>query len=135
MALTKNEKIHAIVHGAAASAAAVGAGMAQIPGSDYLALMPIQAAMIASIALVHNRKLTEATATGIAGTLGATFVGRTVTQVLVGWIPGVGNAINATTAAGLTEAVGWFAHKLFENLGDEPFSDEEIIARAKKMKK
>ncbi len=28
-------------------------------------------------------------------------------QVLVGWIPGIGNAVNASTAAALTEGIGW----------------------------
>ncbi|MBS4879931.1 MAG: hypothetical protein KH138_06445 [Firmicutes bacterium] len=34
-------------------------------------------------------------------------IGRGISQTLVGWIPGLGNAINAGTAAGLTEAIGW----------------------------
>lgn len=32
-------------------------------------------------------------------------------------VPGIGNAINATTAAGITEAVGWAADAYFEDLG------------------
>ena len=48
-------------------------------------------------------------ASAIAGT-----VGRTTAQVLVGWLPGVGNIINAVTAATLTEAVGWILAKEFE---------------------
>jgi uncharacterized protein (DUF697 family) len=135
MALTKTEKVHGIIHGAAAAAGAVGAGAAQLPGSDYILLVPIQGGMVAAIALVHGRKLNEATATGIVGTFGATVIGRSVSQVLVGWIPGVGNVINASTAAALTEAIGWFAHKFFEKLGDEDLSDDEVKERAKKFKK
>jgi uncharacterized protein (DUF697 family) len=41
-------------------------------------------------------------------------VGRTASQALVGWIPGFGNAINMTTAAGLTEAIGWIIAKEFD---------------------
>jgi uncharacterized protein (DUF697 family) len=134
MAFTKKEKVHGIIHGAAVAAAAAGGGMAQLPGSDYLLLMPIQAGMVSAIALVHNRKLTEAGATAVIGTIGATVVGRTVSQFLVGWIPGVGNAINASTAAALTEAVGWSAHKFFENLGDEDLTEDEIRERAKRWK-
>ncbi|HTN89208.1 MAG TPA: hypothetical protein VL242_36270 [Sorangium sp.] len=120
MALTKIEKVHGIIHGASVAAGAAGAGMAQLPGSDYLVLAPIQASMISAIAMVHNRKISDATATAMIGTLGGTVVGRTVSQVLVGWIPGVGNTINAATAVALTEAIGWSAHKYFEKLGDEP---------------
>jgi uncharacterized protein (DUF697 family) len=130
MALTKKEKVHGIIHSASLAAGAVGAGAAQIPGSDYVLLIPIQAGMISAIALVHGRKLSEAGATSVIGTFGGTIVGRTISQFLIGWIPGLGNAINATTAAGLTEAIGWSAHKFFEKLGDEPLS-KEIKERAK----
>lgn len=36
-----------------------------------------------------------------------------MSQFLVGWIPGIGNAINTATAAGITEAIGWIAVKNF----------------------
>ena len=51
---------------------------------------------------------------GIAGTAAATLVGRGVSQALVGWIPGVGNIINASTAASITEGLGWIVAKNFE---------------------
>lgn len=130
MAFTKVEKVHAAVHAAAAAAAAVGGGLAQIPMSDAPLIAGIQLAMISAIALAHGRKLTEATATAVLGTFTASMFGRAVSQVLVGWIPGAGNAINATTAAAITEGVGWSAHKFFERLGDEPLTDDEIRARA-----
>ena len=44
----------------------------------------------------------------------AATIGRTASQVLIGWIPGVGNIINATTAATLTEAIGWIMANEFE---------------------
>ena len=42
---TKAEKIHALIHTAAAAAAAVGGGLAQAPGSDAAVITPIQVAM------------------------------------------------------------------------------------------
>ena len=39
--------------------------------------------------------------------------GRLLSQVLVGWVPGFGNVINASTAAALTEAIGWAADSYF----------------------
>ena len=134
MAFTKIEKVHGIIHTASASAAAIGAGLAQLPCSDVLLITPVQASMIVGIALVHGRKITEATATMLIGTFTAGMVGRAISQALFGWVPGLGNAWNATTAAALTEAVGWSAHKFFENLGDEPLSEEEMAARAKSAK-
>ena len=49
----------------------------------------------------------------MSGVVGTT-VGRVVSQVLVGWIPGVGNAINAGTAASVVEGIGWSVAKTFE---------------------
>jgi len=34
-------------------------------------------------------------------------VGRDISQALLGWIPDVGNAINAATAATVTGSIGW----------------------------
>jgi uncharacterized protein (DUF697 family) len=117
MSFNKDEKAHGIIHTASVAAAGVGAGLAQIPGSDCAVIVPIQVSMIIAIALVHDRKVTEATATSLLGTFTATMVGRTISQWLVGWMPGIGNLINASTAAGLTEAVGWSANAFFEELG------------------
>lgn len=34
-------------------------------------------------------------------------IGRLVSQALLGWLPGIGNAINASKAFTLTETIGW----------------------------
>jgi uncharacterized protein (DUF697 family) len=101
---TKNEKIHGVIHTAAAAAAAVGAGMAQLPGSDMPVIAGIQAAMIVGIAAVHGTTILQTAAAEYLLTFSASVGGRALSQVLVGWIPGIGNAINASTAASLTEA-------------------------------
>lgn len=129
MAFSKLEKIQAVIHTAAVTAAGVGAGLAQVPTSDLLVITPIQVGMICGIALVHGRKLTEATATAILGTFAAGMFGRAISQALVGWVPGAGNALNATTAAAITEAIGWSAHKFFEQLGAEHMTDAAVISR------
>lgn len=134
MALTKNEKVHGIIHTASASAGGVGAGLAQLPMADGIPITALQVGMISGIALVHGRKITEATATAVLGTFTAGMVGRAISQWIVGWIPGWGNTINAATAVSLTEGVGWAAHGFFERLGEEPLSEEELKERAKKFK-
>lgn len=108
-AMTNDQKIkcNAIIHTASAAAAGVGAGLAQVPGSDNALLTPIQLTMTISLGKVFDIELTETTAKAAIASVAASIIGRTLTQFLVGWIPGVGNAINATTAAGLTEAMGW----------------------------
>lgn len=112
--MTNNDKIHAIIHSAATAAAAAGAGLAQIPGSDNAVITPIQMAMIAAIGEVHGQKLSKAVALSTLSSASAGIAGRTVSQVLIGWIPGLGNTINASTAFAITEAIGWAADSLLE---------------------
>lgn len=115
----QNAKCHAIIHGASAAAAGVGAGLAQIPLSDNAVITPIQIGMIISLGAVLDIQLSNSAATSILATVATGVIGRGVAQVLVGWIPGLGNTINASTAAAVTEAVGWSTVKYFENLSEE----------------
>ncbi len=111
---TKKEKAHIIIHGAAIAAGTAAAGLAQLPTADNLVITPIQLAMIISIANIHGIQLSKAAGLSALTIASAGVVGRSVSQVLVGWIPGIGNAINASTAAGITEAIGWAAYKNLE---------------------
>ena len=107
-------KCHAIIHAAAGSAAAIGGGLANIPGSDAPALLAIQMTMIISLGKVFEVSVAESMAKQmIAEFLGCT-VGKTVANILTGWLPGIANAVNATTAAGITEVIGWAAAKEFD---------------------
>ena len=110
--MSTNGKIHTIIHGAATAAASVGAGLAQLPGADNLVITPIQIAMIIAIGEVHGQSLSKAAAISALSAASAGIVGRTVSQLLVGWIPIIGNGINASTAFGITEAIGWAANKI-----------------------
>lgn len=109
---------HTIIHAASTAAAAVGAGLAQVPGSDAPVLVTIQSAMI--LALADRRHVPSSTiaVTELLSSLAATTAGRAASQWLVGWIPGWGNAVNAATAASVTEAVGWAAVRFFESQAD-----------------
>ena len=104
---TQKAKCHAIIHTASASAAAVGAGLAQLPGSDNAVITPIQLVMTISLGRVFGLELTESAAGAAVASAAAATVGRTASQVLVGWIPVAGNIINAGTAATITEGIGW----------------------------
>jgi len=111
---TRNQRVHGIIHAAAAAAAAVGAGLAQVPGADSPLLAAIQTTMIIAIAHEHGASITKVAAADLLLTFTAACVGRGISQLLVGWIPGLGNIINAATAAALTEAIGWAADGYFE---------------------
>jgi len=103
----QRNKCHAIIHVASTGAAAIGAGLAQIPLADNAVIVPIQITMVMSLGKVFNVSLSKSAAEGTALGATATLVGRTTSQVLLGWIPVLGNAINAATAAAITEAMGW----------------------------
>ena len=98
-----------IIHTASASAAAAAAGLAQIPLSDTAVITPIQIAMVVSLSQVFGLRIGEGAAKSLVAGFTASFVGRAISQILVGWYPGIGNTINSATAAALTESIGWAA--------------------------
>lgn len=108
-----SDKCNVIIHGAAATCGGVGTGLAQIPVSDNAVIVPIQIGMIVGLGVVFDLNITESAAKSIIASALASFAGRSISQVLVGWIPVIGNAINTATAAGITEAIGWIAVKNF----------------------
>lgn len=112
--MSKTNQIHTIIHSAASAAATAGAGLAQVPCSDNAVITPIQISMIIAIAKVHGQELSTASALSTLTSVSAGVVGRTLSQALVGWIPGFGNVINASTAFAITEAIGWAVNELFE---------------------
>ena len=114
MTAKQKKEFHGIIHTASTAAAAIGAGLAQIPGSDSVPLGAIQLTMTISLGKVFGKSLNESTAKAAMGTAAATTVGRTASQVFIGWWPGIGNVINASTAAAVTEALGWALAKEFD---------------------
>lgn len=116
---TRDEKCHAIIHSASVAAGAVGAGLAQIPLADTVPITGIQVGMIMGIAEVFDIDLGEGAAKALLGGFATSVAGRNIAGLLVGWIPGIGNAIKAGTAGALTEAIGWAAVAHFENLEEE----------------
>ena len=115
MTSDQKTKCNAIIHTASVAAAGAASGLAQIPGSDNAVLTPIQLTMTISLGKVFGKTIDESTAKAAIGSMAAATVGRTVSQFLIGWIPGVGNAVNAGTAASITEALGWAIAKDFDN--------------------
>lgn len=118
MEFTKDIQCNLIIHTASVATGVVGAGLAQIPTSDTFVITPVQITMITALGKVLGLKITEAGAKSIIASLATAVVGRGAIQLTKGWIPGYGNILNATTAIGLTEAVGWLAVKEFKENKD-----------------
>jgi uncharacterized protein (DUF697 family) len=98
---------NAIIHTASAAAGAIGAGLAQIPCSDSLVIVPIQTAMVIAIAKVFGFEISDGAAKAAITSAAASAVGRGISQIGAGWIPIAGNILNAATAASITEGIGW----------------------------
>lgn len=84
----------------------MGEGLAQLPGSNNALLAPIQISMIVGLGKVFDKEITESFAKSLLASQLANIVVRTATQLLLGWIPILGNSINAANAGGLKEAIG-----------------------------
>lgn len=123
--LPKDQKVkcNSIIHGASVAAGGVGTGLAQIPLADNAVITPIQVTMIVSLGKVFDRRVTESAAKAIIASAAASIAGRSISQVVFGWIPGLGNAINTATAAGLTEAIGWIAVDHFRRMPQDESTD------------
>lgn len=113
ISLDQKIKCNAIIHGASIAAGGVGAGMAQLPAADNMIITPIQIGMIVSLGGVFDIAISKSAARAILSSVAASIAGRSVSQALVGWIPLIGNGINATTAATITETIGWMAVDIF----------------------
>lgn len=114
MTNSQHDKCSAIIHTASVAAGGVGAGLAQLPCSDNALITPIQLTMTISLGQVFNLDIDESAAKAAVASMAGATIGRAVSQVLIGWVPGIGNAINASTAAAVTETLGWLIAKDFE---------------------
>lgn len=115
MTAEEKSRCHRIIHTAAVSAAGVGAGMAMMPGADVPIIIGIEVTMTIALGGVFGVSLTESAAKSIVLSTAGTIAGRGISQGLVGWIPGLGNVINASTAFGVVEALGWAVANDFAN--------------------
>lgn len=115
MSLEQRAKCHVIIHIASASAGVVGAGLTQTTRSDAAVITPIQMAMASSLGFVFGIEISESSARAAVASATASIVGRSMSQFLVGCIPLAGNAINACTAAALTETIGWMMAEEFSH--------------------
>jgi uncharacterized protein (DUF697 family) len=108
--------VDVIIHTASLAAVGIGTGMSQLPGSDMPLLMGLQSGMITEIAKCYGHSINNHAAVAMIATFAAGVGGRFISQLIVGWIPGFGNAINGATAGLITETIGWNADDYFKNL-------------------
>lgn len=120
-------KCHKIIHTASITAGAAGA--IPIPIADTIPITAAQIAMVVGLGKVFDITISDSVAKSILGTGLAKEAGRFVAKELIKLIPGIGPAINATTAAALTEAMGWLVADDFYRIsvGERPENITEAI--------
>jgi uncharacterized protein (DUF697 family) len=103
---TENSRCHKIIHSASVAAGGVGA-IGVFPLSDAIPLAAIQLKMIHSLAKVFGLNLTDEAARATLAVAAAAAGGRQLTKLFTCWMPVFGSLVSASTAAGITEAIGW----------------------------
>ncbi|MEZ4417547.1 MAG: hypothetical protein R3E10_17465 [Gemmatimonadota bacterium] len=112
-----------IIHGAGTASAAVGAGLAQVPGGDAILIMPVQVAMIVGLGRVFGIEVSEAAARSVVYASLGTILGRGAAKVLFRFVPGLGNLLNAGVAFSVTETMGW---AIAERMADGRFGGTTV---------
>lgn len=121
MTKEQREKCHWIIHANATAGAALAAGMAQIPFLDVPFLMGLEVTMAIELGAVFGEEIDKTIAKGLVASAGGTIGGVAVFKALVGWVPSLGNMINAGTAFTMIETIGWaIAAILNERYGKLP---------------
>lgn len=123
-------KCNLLIHSASAASAAFGA--IPIPIADAIPIGALQVTMIISLGKVFDLTIGRSVAEAIAGVALATNAGRFIASNVVKAIPVinfiVGPIVGGTTAAAITEAMGWVVADDFYRIsvGERP----EKIAKA-----
>ena len=111
MTYSQENSCHAIIHSSATAAAGSAIVMSQAPGADNIALAIAIGGMTIALANVFDISFAKTTAetigVAILGTFSTTIAVRFASQWLFGWIPFVGNSLNAATMFGMVEWIGW----------------------------
>lgn len=116
-----------------ATAAAAAAGALPIPMSDAIPITTAQIVMVVAIGKAFGVSISQTVAKSLIGLTIAQQAGRAVVSNILKAVPGVGTVaggvIGATTAAALTEALGWLIADDFQRIqnNEEP---ENLIGTA-----
>ncbi len=125
------KKCHIAIHTATTAAAAAGA--IPIPMSDAIPITAAQIAMIISLGKIFDVVLSQSAAKSIVSVTITQQAGRALYANILKTIPVAGSVIGATTAAMITEALGWIVADDFYRMsqGEEP---ENIVETAGELR-
>ena len=101
----RRKKCQLIIHGASAAAGAA-ASLAIVPGSDSVAIMPIQVAMVAALAREFGISLSASLVKSTVYASLGSIAGKAGAGLFLRWTPIAGNIVRAGVAVSVTEALG-----------------------------
>jgi uncharacterized protein (DUF697 family) len=113
----KEDRAAAIILAYASAHAGIAAILANTVVGDTAVLSIMTCLMIYQLANLCERDLDAAAIAAIAGQLFGLVSGGYMASKLISWVPGFGNAVNATVTFGLTQVIGWAAFAMFNNPG------------------
>lgn len=119
-AMTENQRnaCHMIIHTNTATATGLASVSNMLPGADNVYLALNVGLMTAELAFVFDLSLGEAAAETVGMAVLSHYktaiTARLVSQWTVGWLPLLGNAINAATMAYLLEDIVWAVADAFD---------------------
>ncbi len=109
----RDARLNVIIHASAIEASAVGLATAQVPGDRFI-IGGVQIYMIIEIASEFGHSISKSAAESLFYSTISSVVGPEIANQLLKYIPGLGNIINATVAASITETIGWATVKHLE---------------------
>ncbi|MGZ4953729.1 MAG: hypothetical protein ACXV8Q_01335 [Methylobacter sp.] len=114
----RRAKATKIIDGIAKTAATTTAVFSQVPGMGAATLTKLYLEMVNKIASLFNRQLESQAARTLVLAGCKRYATAILEKSVVGWIPLVGNAINAKMTFDLTKNVGWFFYDHFDKSGE-----------------
>lgn len=119
---TKEDRAKKVIRNYSLSAAAVA--VEPIPIVDSILLAPVQIAMVIHLGRIYGVKITKSVAGGLVSTIGLSFLGNELFLILVGFFPGVKQALGPSIAFSLTWTSGLIVNELFANNNLNPTKDQ-----------
>lgn len=110
----RRAKATKIIDDIAKTAATATAVFSQVPGMGAATLTKLYLEMVNKIASLFNQELESQAARTLVLTGCKRYAGAIFEKSVLGWIPLVGNAINAKITFDLTKNVGWFFYDYFD---------------------
>ncbi|TRW90018.1 hypothetical protein [Candidatus Methylobacter oryzae] len=114
----RRAKAKKIINDVANTAATTTAVFSQIPGMGVATLTKLYVDMAKKIAVLFNRELESGAARMLVLEGCKHHAGAIFKKSVLGWVPFLGNMINAKITFDLTKKVGWFFYDYFNSTSE-----------------